>query len=180
MRRFRNHGIAADFRQRAKQDTWYYEMLDLGYNYRLTDIQCALGISQLQKLPKWLARRRAIARLYGELLKDLPEVSPLAVRPHLTHAYHLYVVMLDLARLNADRGRIFTDLRAAGIGVNVHYIPVHLHPYYRERFHTGPGDCPAAEGAYARLLSLPMFPALSDGEVQQVAGALEEIIHQCR
>jgi len=180
MRRFRNHGIATDFRQRAQQDTWYYEMLDLGYNYRLTDIQCALGITQLRKLPQWLRRRQAIARRYGELLKGLPEVSPLAVRPHLVHAYHLYVVLLDLARLQTDRGRIFAALRAEGIGVNVHYIPVHLHPYYRERFNTGPGDCPAAERAYERILSLPMFPAMSEADVQQVAGALEKVIQQYR
>jgi perosamine synthetase len=180
MRRFRNHGIAADFRQRAKQDTWYYEMLDLGYNYRLTDIQCALGITQLRKLPQWLRRRQAIAQHYGEFLKSLPEISPLAVRPHLFHAYHLYIILLDLARLQTDRGQIFAALRSEGIGVNVHYIPVHLHPYYRQRFHTGPGDCPVAEWAYERMLSLPMFPAMSDEDVNQVAGALNKVIQHYR
>jgi perosamine synthetase len=176
MSRFRNHGAATDARQRAQQGTWYYEMLDLGYNYRLTDFQCALGLTQLKKLSGWLQRRRAIAQLYGKSLQSLPAVSPLAVRPQRSHAYHLYVILLALERLQGGRAQVFGDMRAAGIGVNVHYLPVHLHPFYRHRFHTGPGDCPVAEQAYERLLTLPLFPALTDDEVNYVVAALHRAV----
>jgi perosamine synthetase len=180
MRRFRNHGVATDARQRAKQDTWYYEMLDLGYNYRITDFQCALGLTQLKKLPDWLRRRQAIAQHYGDSLTSLPEVSPLAVRPNRSHAYHLYVILLELARLKGGRAQVFAALRAEGIGVHVHYLPVHLHPYYRQRFQTGPGDYPVAEQAYERLLTLPLFPAITDAEINYVIAALHRVILQHR
>lgn len=181
MRRFRNHGISTDVRQRMEQGTWHYEMLDLGFNYRLNDMQCALGLSQLRKLPGWLVRRQVIARRYGELLQSLPQVSPLAVRPHLFHSYHLYVICLNLEDLKASRDQIFTAMRAEGIGVNVHYQPVHLHPYYRQRFRTQAGDCPVAEEAFQRILSLPMFPAMSDDDVERVVASLTKVIQTyCR
>lgn len=176
MRVFRNHGITTDHRQREQQGSWFYEMVELGYNYRLTDIQCALGLSQLRKLPHWVVRRRAIAARYDAAFAALPTVSPLAVRPEVTHAYHLYMVRLALGLLKADRAAIFQALRTEGIGVNVHYIPVHLHPFYRQRFGTGPGLCPIAEAAYAELLTLPMFPAMSDQDVDAVVAALGRVI----
>jgi perosamine synthetase len=162
MRRFRNHGITTDHRQREQAGSWYYEMTDLGFNYRITDLQCALGISQLRKLPDWVARRQAIAAGYDRALADLEGVRPLAVREGVSHAYHLYVVRV------ADRARVFAALRAEGIGVNVHYLPVHLHPYYRRRFGTGPGLCPVAEAAYQQILSLPIFPGMTDGDRDEV------------
>jgi perosamine synthetase len=143
MRAFRSHGITTDHRARGEQMSWYYEMEDLGFNYRIPDTACALGISQLGKLPGWLSRRRAIAAQYDATFAETPAVRPLAVRPDVEHGYHLYVVRLGLDRLRVDRGQVFRALRAEGIGVNVHYIPVHLHPYYRERFGTEPGLCPA-------------------------------------
>ena len=175
LRLFRNHGITSDFRERAVQGAFAYEMVDLGFNYRLSDIQCALGISQLAKLPASVARRQAIARQYDELFARLPAVKPLAVRSDVSHAYHLYVIRLNLDALSADRGAIFRALRAEGIGVNVHYRPVHLHPYYQNKFGTGPGLCPVAEAAYERLLSLPMFPAMSDGDVRDVVEAVDKV-----
>jgi len=176
MRRFRNHGIATDHRQREQQNSWFYEMVELGYNYRLTDFQCALGISQLRKLPNWVARRQAITRVYDKALAEIPGVKPLAVRASVSHAYHLYVVRLDPEQLGKSRTDMFAALRAAGIGVNVHYIPVHLHPFYRERFRTGPGLCPVAEAAYEQILSLPIFPAMNDHDVDQVISALAKIM----
>jgi len=176
MRIFRNHGITTDHRQRQEQGSWFYEMVELGYNYRMTDFQCALGLSQLSKLPAWIARRREIARAYDRAFADLPEVKPLRVRPGVGHAYHLYVVQLQLERLKVDRTRIFAALRAENIGVNVHYIPVHMHPFYRQHFGTGPGNCPVAERAYERLLSLPLFPAMSDGDAADVGEALRKVI----
>jgi perosamine synthetase len=173
MRRFRNHGIESDHRQRAERGTWYYEMTELGYNYRMTDFQCALGLSQLGKLPGWIERRREIAARYDEQLADLPGVEPLAVRTDRAHAYHLYVVRLDPGRLGVDRAAVFARLRESGIGVNVHYVPAHLHPFYRERFGTGPGLCPVAEAAYERILSLPVFPQMTDSDVERVVAELK-------
>jgi len=175
MRTFRNHGITTDHRQRESKGSWFYEMGDLGFNYRLTDIQCALGISQLPKLPAWVRRRQAIALRYDAAFARMPAVRPLAVRPEVSHAYHLYVIRLELDRLRIDRAAVFTALRAEGIGVNVHYIPVHLHPYYRRTFGTAPGDCPVAEAAYERILSLPIFPAMTDEDAEDVIRAVGKV-----
>lgn len=175
MRRFRNHGIDSDHRQRELRGSWVYEMNDLGYNYRLTDFQCALGTSQLRKLPAWSARRRAVAARYDEAFAALPAVAPLAVREGVEHAYHLYVIRLDTENAGLDRARVFAELREAGIGVNVHYIPVHLHPFYRERFGTRAGLCPAAEAAYERILSLPIFPLMSDADCDRVVEAVARV-----
>ncbi len=170
MAAFRNHGIDTDHRQRAERGSWFYEMQDLGYNYRLTDFQCALGLSQLARLPAWLARRREIAAAYTSTLSRFSWVRPVAVRPDVEHAWHLYPV-----RVARGRSEVFAALRQAGIGVNVHYVPVHLHPYYRRRFGTGPGLCPVAEAAYQELLSLPIFPAMTDADVERVLETLDAI-----
>ncbi|NCO32410.1 MAG: UDP-4-amino-4,6-dideoxy-N-acetyl-beta-L-altrosamine transaminase [Armatimonadetes bacterium CG2_30_59_28] len=179
-RTFRNHGITTDHRQREQQGSWFYEMVDLGYNYRITDFQCALGLSQLRKLPQWVRRRQAIAARYNEAFASVPEVEPLVVAPEVSHAYHLYVVQLDLSRVTADRQTIFAELRNKGIGVNVHYIPVHLHPYYQERYGTRPGQCPVAEAAYERIITLPLFPAMQDGDVDRVVTTVGEILNRHR
>ncbi|MFN3648000.1 MAG: UDP-4-amino-4,6-dideoxy-N-acetyl-beta-L-altrosamine transaminase [Armatimonadota bacterium] len=175
MRVFRNHGITTDHRQRSEKGSWFYEMVDLGYNYRLTDIQCALGLSQLRKQRDWVRRRQEIAAHYDRELAEIPAVSPLTRRPGVSHAYHLYVVLLESERLAVPRGEVFAALRAEGIGVNVHYVPVHLHPFYRDRFGTRPGLCPVAEAAYERMLSLPMFPTMSDRDVEDVLAAVRKV-----
>jgi perosamine synthetase len=175
IRRFRNHGIATDYRQRAEKGTWFYEMLDLGYNYRLTDIQCALGVSQLQKLPGWILRRREIAKRYDVAFAGNPYVKPLVTRSNAFHAYHLYVVQLCLEKLKVTKNEVFTFLRNAGIGVNVHYIPVHLHPFYSQNFGTSIGLCPVAEAANERILSLPIFPGMTDEDVSKVIGAVDSL-----
>lgn len=175
-RRFRNHGIATDHRQRERKGTFYYEMVELGYNYRLTDFQCALGLRQLKVLPGFLERRRAIAARYDAAFARIARVRPLAKRAGASHAYHLYVVRFDLERLSASRNELFAALRAEGIGVNVHYLPVHLHPFYRQRFGLGPGLCPAAEAAYEAILTLPLFPAMTDGDADDVVTAVEKVI----
>ena len=179
MRRFRNHGISLTAREREARDTWAYEVTELGYNYRITDIQCALGLSQIRKLGRWTERRRQIARMYDEAFRDLPQAAPLAVRSWADPAYHLYVLRLNPTALRADRGEIFRRLRSRGIGVNVHYIPVHLHPYYQEHFGTGPGLCPVAEAAYERLLTLPLFPAMTDHDVERVIGEVSGVLREC-
>lgn len=178
MRAFRNHGITTDHHQREKQGSWFYEMMDLGYNYRITDFQCALGISQLRKLPKFLQRRREIAARYDDALASLAEINPLSVRPDVLHAYHLFVVRLDEQKTCKSRNQIFQELRAVGISANIHYIPVHLHPFYRERFGTGLGLCPVAEEMYERIISLPIFPGLRSDDVEQVINSVIGIASQ--
>ena len=172
MRRFRNHGITTDHRQRTKAGTWYYEMADLGYNYRLTDFQCALGLSQLQKLPTWISRRREIAEEYNKTFAEIPTVRPLKALQDRKHVYHLYVIRLGLERLQIDRSVIFDSLRKDGFRVNVHYIPVHLQSFYQKRYGTKRGQCKVAETVYEELLTLPMFPGLSHGDVDEIIGAL--------
>ena len=175
MRVFRNHGITTDHRQRAASGAFFYEMVSLGYNYRLTDIQSALGLNQLSRLSAWVERRQAIARRYDAAFAANPAVTPLVVRDYAQHAYHLYMVQFDLDQLVVDRARVFDALRAEGIGANVHYVPVHLHPYYREVFGTGPGQCPVAEAAYERLVTLPIFPGMEDSDVDDVVGAVAKV-----
>jgi perosamine synthetase len=175
LRRFRNHGISCDARQRQSAGQWHYEMVLLGFNYRLTDIGCTLGVSQLRKLDGNLARRREIAARYTEAFRDVPGIIPPAVHHEVNPAWHLYPIRLDLARLTEDRGRFFGALRSENIGVNVHYIPVHLHPYYRARFAFNGGEFPVAEDAYARLISLPMFHSMSDQDVNDVIAAVGKV-----
>jgi perosamine synthetase len=172
-RRFRNHGITTDHRERDRQVTHVYDMVDLGFNYRLTDVQAALGRSQLRRLPGWLARRREIAARYDALFAGMPWLRPLKRRPGVDHAYHIYVVALDLDRLTCDRDTIFKELRASGIGTTVHYKPVHLLSYYRERLGCRPGTCPVAEDAYRRILTLPLYPAMTGADIERVVDTIE-------
>lgn len=176
MRLFRNHGITSDHRQRQEQGSWFYEMVDLGYNYRITDFQCALGLSQLHKLHRWVNRRQEIAKCYNTTFAKMTAIQPLRVRPEVSHAYHLYVIRLRLEQLRVNRAQVFAALRAEGVGVNVHYISVHLHPFYRKRFDTKPSDCPVAEITYKQILSLPIFPAMNDKDVDDVITALQKVV----
>lgn len=177
MRMFRTHCIDSDSRKREENSTWFYEMVDLGFNYRLTDIQCALGISQLKKLRRWIERRREIAAIYDEAFLHNKVIEPLSVYPHVVHVYHLYVVRLKLQHTSKSKRQIYNALRNAGIGVNVHYIPVHLHPYYRERFGTREGMCPVSERAFEEILSIPIFPDMRDEDVRRV---IDEITKAAR
>lgn len=180
LRRFRNHGISSDARQRQSEGQWHYEMVSLGFNYRLTDIACALGLSQLKKLDTNLLRRREIAARYATAFRDLGEITPPAVRVDVNPAWHLFPIRLNLRRLNADRREIFRALRAENIGVNVHYIPVHCHPYYRDRFGYRGGEYPVAEDAYERLVSLPMFHGMTDDDVDSVIQAVNKVMMHFR
>jgi perosamine synthetase len=150
-------------------------MVALGFNYRLTDIACALGLSQLKKLEANLLRRREIAARYAAEFSSLPEVIVPLVRAEVNPAWHLYPIRLRLERLSTDRAQVFRALRAENIGVNVHYIPVHLHPYYRDRFGYHGGEYPVAENAYKRLISLPMFHGMNDQDVHDVIAAVKKV-----
>lgn len=172
LRLFRSHGITKDpdRMERPDEGPWYGEMIDLGYNYRLTDLQAALGLSQMRRLDAFVARRRHLAHLYDKALSGLEGVTP--PPRHEGHAYHLYPVRLPSSR----RREIFEGLRKAGIGVQVHYLPVHLHPYYRRRFGLAEGDFPCAEAAYEGEISLPLFPAMADGDVDRVVEVLRALL----
>jgi perosamine synthetase len=170
LRRFRNHGIATEL---AARRDWIYEMVELGYNYRLTDIGAALGSSQLARIETFLARRRELAAHYLRRLAGHELLDPPVVVPGADPAWHFAFVQLRLDRLRVDRGDVFRALRAEGIGVNVHYIPVHQHRYYRERF---PGlSLPRAEAAYERLLTVPLFASMTTTDVDDVVAALDKV-----
>jgi len=173
--KFRNHGISSNARDRQREGQWHYEMVLLGFNYRLPDIACALGLQQLSGLNASLARRQAIAATYFCALREIPGIILPSVLPHVLPAWHLYPIRLDLARFKVGRAEIFRALRAENIGANVHYIPVHLHPYYRDRFGYRGGEFPVAEAAYESLISLPMFHGMTDEDANDVICAVEKV-----
>ena len=173
MRIFRNHGITSDHHQRARSGSFHYDMIDLGYNYRITDFQCALGISQLKKLPGFIQQRQQLAAMYDHAFASLDYVRPLALRPEATHSYHLYVVQFDTSTMT--RAEIYEALRSENIGVNVHYIPVHYHPFYQQRFNTHRGMCPVAEAAYEQIITLPIFPQMTEADVDDVIHAIQKL-----
>lgn len=172
MRRFRNHGIDSDHRAREASGAHAYDMIELGYNYRLSDLQCALGLAQLTRLADWVKARQAIAAWYDEALASISAVRPLKTRPDRTNAHHLYVVALTDG---IDRDAVFSRLRTAGIGANVHYAPVYLHSFYRRRGYEK-GIAPVAERMSRQILTLPMFPAMRRSDVDRVAAALTDAV----
>lgn len=175
LRLFRSHGITSDPARlrRPSPGRWYVEQVALGHNFRLTDIQCALGRSQLRRLGAFVARRRALAARYDAALAGSRRVRPLGRLGESEHAFHLYVVRVDFA--GTSRARVMDALRARGIGTQVHYIPVHTHPFYEDDGWTR-GACPVAEGLYEEILSLPLFPAMVDEDVDRVVAALFEVL----
>lgn len=169
---FRTHGITrnADLMSHNEGD-WYYEQIDVGYNFRITDVQCALGISQMKKLNRFIARRREIADKYNEAFKDIDNIIVPKQQEGCNNSWHLYVIQI----MNIDRKEVFDKLKEAGIGVNVHYIPVYSFPYYQqngyEKVH-----CENAEKLYQHIISLPMYPDLTDEQQQYVIGKVVESI----
>jgi UDP-4-amino-4,6-dideoxy-N-acetyl-beta-L-altrosamine transaminase len=176
LRRLRSHGITGDPRQMSIPDTglWYYQQLELGFNYRMTDLHAALGLSQLARLDAFVARRRQLAARYNDLLVDLAVTLPVA-QPGAESAWHLYVVRLKLAHIKLSQTQVFDALRAAGLGVNLHYIPVHLQPYY-QALGFKDGDFPEAERYFGEALSLPLYPDLTDEEQLEVVEILRQTL----
>jgi len=178
LRLYRSHGIDSDPRRRAERGDWRYEMVALGVNGRLSDVACALAQSQLRRLDRNLARRRALAATYDRALRDLPGIRLPVVRDGAEPAWHLYPIRVIAEVLGADRDLVHDALRAEGIGTNVHYLPVHLHPYYRDRFGLREGLCPVAEGAFRELLSLPLFHGMGDADAEDVVAALRKVVRE--
>ncbi len=182
MRSLRSHGMVREpqaFTDRGQgfdgevPNPWYYEMPEVGWNYRLPDVLCALGTSQLRKLDRFYRRRQEIAALYDRLLAPLAPVLRPVPHGNRPHGWHLYAVLVDFAALGTTRRRFMEALRAEGVGTQVHYIPVHRQPYYRGL--DGERDLPGADAYYARCLSIPLFPGMSDDDAQRVAAALHRI-----
>ena len=175
LRRFRNHGLETEFRERDARADIYSPMVDLGFNYRITDVQCALGLSQLSRLEDSLKRRAEIAQRYRGELGGVGGLTVPAVAPDVRHAWHIFPVLLDLERLRVDRRAVLIALRAEGIGVAVHYVPVYWHPYYQARNYAR-GLCPRAEQAFDRLLTLPLFPSMTERDVDDVVKAVRKVL----
>ena len=183
---FRNHGMIREsdefidrelaFDEHGNLNVWYYEIRDLGYNYRITDFQCALGISQFKKLDRFIARRREIAARYDTVFADIPGMGLPPKDDKKRHAYHLYPLLIDYSRLKVTKAEFFNSLRALGIGVQVHYVPVHLLGYYRERYGYGPGCFPRAESFYDKVLSIPIYPKLTDEDQDYVIEKILETL----
>lgn len=177
LRTFRHHGI---IKRNSGHGSWHYEIEDLGYNFRITDFQSALGISQLKKLDSFVMRRREIAARYNHAFSTMDEViTPIEV-DEVKSAYHLYVIQLQIELLEVGRKEIFESLRAENIGVNVHYIPVHFHPYYQREFGYKNGDYPKAEKYYERAITLPLYPKMSNEDVESVIKAVRKVIEHYR
>jgi dTDP-4-amino-4,6-dideoxygalactose transaminase len=176
LRLFRNHGIDSDARSRNDVGEWYYEMVALGFNYRLSDIACALGLSQLARLTEIVTRREEIAARYNEALAQVVGVKLPMERSRGESSWHLYPIRLCLEEVRADRTEIVRALRAEGIGVSVHYLPVYLHPYYQHHLGYGRGICPVSEQAYEELISLPVFPSMMEKDVDDVIEAVAKVL----
>jgi len=173
MRMMALHGLSRDaWRRYSSEGHWYYEIEAPGFKYNMTDIAAAMGLVQLGRTDEMLDRRRAIARRYTEAFAPLVGLELLEARDFEAHAWHLYAVRQAAGRWSIDRDRLIEELRALGIGTSVHFIPLHIHPYYREAYGYRPEDCPTALDCYRRSISLPIYSAMADAEVDQVVDAV--------
>ncbi len=186
LQRFRSHGItsiAEEFKDKKHafslsgvKNPWYYEQQFLGYNYRITEIQCALGFSQLKKLPFFIRKRRKIAAYYNEAFRNNEFLQVPYEAPECISNWHLYVVCFDFPKMGVDRARFMSDLKQRGIQTQVHYTPVYAHPFYRENFGTNWGDCCRSEQYYAQCLSIPLFPVMTDEEINKVISVIRKLV----
>lgn len=177
---FRSHGITRDPEKLTKNEgPWYYEMQSLGYNYRMTDIQAALGRNQLKRIDKFVDKRKEYVATYNEAFKGLSEIVLPYQESISSSSWHLYIISLNLEQLTGDRRAIFEALQKENIGVNVHYIPVHLLPYYQELGYEI-GICPNAEKLYEKIITLPLFPKMTKEDVDDVINAVNKVIKMFR
>jgi perosamine synthetase len=177
----RLHGISHDaWKRNTREGSWYYEVHEAGFKYNMTDIQAALGLCQLKRADEFHRVRCSYAALYRQLLADADQVELPEVPPDVTHAWHLFIIRLRLGELRINRNEFIEELRKAGIGTSVHFIPLHLQPYYARMFGCRRGDCPNAERTYERVISLPIYPAMSVEDVQRVAASVRRIAEASR
>ncbi len=177
MKKLRNHGIDADTRERYGRDaSWAYDIRFLSRNYRMTDFQAALGISQLKKIERFIARRQEIVKIYREGFDGINEITLPYVKPNVRHVWHLYTIVLN----GINRDKFFKTMRQKNIGVNVHYIPVYRHGYYKQRFGLNPKDFPVTEDLFKRIITLPLFPKMSDQDAFDVIDAVKETVKELK
>ncbi|MBT9253592.1 MAG: DegT/DnrJ/EryC1/StrS aminotransferase family protein [Brockia lithotrophica] len=178
---FALHGMTRDaWKRYGKEGSWYYEVTVPGFKYNMTDIQASLGLHQLKKLPEFHRRRREIAARYTAVFSEREELVVPVERPDVEHAWHLYVLRLNLSALTIDRSRFIEELKRRNIGTSVHFIPIHLHPYYREKYGYRPEDFPVSYENYLRSISLPLHPGLSDRDVEDVIEAVLDVVREFR
>jgi dTDP-4-amino-4,6-dideoxygalactose transaminase len=177
VRRLRNHGMTKDPNKLENNDgPWYYEINEMGYNYRITDFQCALGSSQLKKLDRFIALRCEIAAKYDTVFSDIESIVTPAVLESVKHAYHLYLLQIEFEKLGIKKTAFFEQMKRVGINLQVHYIPIHLQPFYKNKYGFKQGDFPISESFYRNEVSLPIYPELSTDEVSFVVNNILEII----
>jgi len=175
------HGISHDaWKRYSAEGSWYYEVMHAGYKYNMTDIAAALGLHQLARCDWLLERRQAIAKRYTEAFSQWPELETPPNPSYIEHAWHLYMLRLRLERLTITREAFIQELAKVNIGTSVHFIPLHLHPFYRDTYQLSPGDYPAALQAYQRAISLPIYPGMSDEDVEDVIAAVESLVEMHR
>ena len=175
------HGMSRDaWKRYAATGSWYYEVVAPGWKYNLSDVLAAIGLGQLERFEEFQARRLAIVERYAAGLADVPEVRLPVARPHVTHAWHLYPIALELERLTIDRARFIEELRAENIGTSVHFIPIHFHPHFRDSLALAEGAFPVAENAYRRAITLPLFPRMSDQDTDDVIAAVRKLARAFR
>lgn len=170
------HGMSRDaWKRYSDTGSWYYEVVAPGWKYNLSDVLAAIGLGQLERFDEWQLRRRAIVERYRAGLAEVPEIGLPGARAHIEHAWHLFPIALDLDRLSIDRARFIQELRAENIGTSVHFIPIHRHPHFRDSLGLTPDRFPVAEHAYARAITLPLFPRMSDRDANDVIEAVRRV-----
>lgn len=175
------HGISKDaWKRYTAEGSWYYEILYPGYKYNLTDIAAAIGVGQLKKCDQFWEARRRIAAMYDKGFADLPEIRRPVCQPDVQHAWHLYVIQLELERLRINRNEFVEALKKENIGTSVHFIPLHLHPFYRNAFGYRPQDFPNATAVFERIVSLPIYPRMTEANVQDVIAAVRKVVNEFR
>jgi len=175
------HGMNRDaWKRYSDTGSWYYEVTAPGFKYNMSDILAAVGLGQLERFEAFQKRRAEVVAIYDARLAEIPEVRRPTVRPDVEHAWHLYPIALELERLRCDRAEFIRELRAENIGSSVHFIPIHLHPYFRETLALREGMFPRAEDAYRRAVTLPLFPRMSDRDAEDVCEAVRKIVHHYR
>ena len=171
------HGISRDaWKRYTAEGSWYYEIIAPGFKYNMADIAAAIGIHQLRKADRFHRRRTELAGLYGESLKEVEEIILPQIQPNRIHSWHLYVIRLKLDRLKIDRARFITELTQRGVGTSVHWLPLHMHPYYRETYGYAPEDLPVACSLYPEIMTLPIYPDMTEDDVSYVCGSIKDIV----
>lgn len=181
IRRMSLHGLSRDaWKRYTNQGSWYYEIVAPGFKYNLTDMAAALGLSQLHKADRFWKTRERYAALYAEGFRDLPEITPLVMQDDVQHAWHLYVIQLDLDRLRITRDAFIERLQQQQIGCSVHFIPLHLHPYYRSTWGYRPEDFPVASRAFKGMVSLPLYSKMMESDIHRTIAAVRELVLEAR